>query len=101
MKNEGVTTSIVEAQTRKIPSMTFLGLALGSMGLSLGLSLSGKKEWANFVGLWAPTILIMGVYNKIAKTFSAPIDEEERLRHGDHRIIKPNDYTAEQPISAS
>lgn len=96
MKNEGLTTSIVEAQTRKIPSITFLGAALGSMGLSLALQLAGKKQWANFVGQWVPTILICGVYNKIAKTFSPPINEEERLRHGDHRILKPNDYTAEQ-----
>lgn len=96
MKNEGMTTSIVEAQTRKIPSISFLGLAIGSMGASLALSLAGKKEWANFVGLWVPAILICGVYNKIAKTFSAPIDEEERLRHGDHRIVKPNDYTRER-----
>lgn len=96
MKNEGVTTSIVEAQTRKIPSITFLGLAIGSMGLSLALSLSGKKDWALFVGQWVPTILICGVYNKIAKTFSAPINEEERLRHGDHRILKPNDLSREQ-----
>lgn len=96
MKNEGFTTSIVEEQTRRIPSLAFLGAAVASMGLSLVLQLSGKKQWANFVGQWVPAILICGVYNKIAKTFTAPINEEERLRHGDHRILKPNDYTAEQ-----
>lgn len=94
MKNEGVTTTIVEEQTKRIPSITFLGLAGGSMVLSIGLMLAGQKKWANFVGQWVPTILICGVYNKITKTFSAPINEEERLRHGDHRILKPNDFTA-------
>lgn len=98
MKNEGVTTSVIEEQTRKIPSITFLGLAVGSMGLSLAFMAMGRKNWANFVGQWAPTILIMGVYNKIAKTFSAPINEEERLRHGDHRILKPNDFTSERRV---
>ncbi|MFL5322322.1 MAG: hypothetical protein ACJ790_21875 [Myxococcaceae bacterium] len=98
MKNEGVTTTIIEDQTRRIPSLTFLGLAVGSMGVSLALMAAGKKHWAMFVGQWVPTILICGVYNKIAKTFSAPLNEEERLRHGDHRILKPNDFTAQQHV---
>jgi hypothetical protein len=27
----------------------------------------GKKEQSNFVGQWAPTLLILGLYNKIVK----------------------------------
>lgn len=84
MKNEGKTTSVVEDQTRKIPSIGFLGLAFASMGVSLALLLAGRKNLANFVGQWVPSILIMGTYNKIAKTFSAPYSEEQRQRHGDN-----------------
>lgn len=84
MKNEGLTTSVVENETRKIPSITFLGFALGAMAVSAALALAGKVKLANFFGQWVPSILIMGTYNKIAKTFSAPIDEVERVRHGDN-----------------
>jgi hypothetical protein len=33
----------------------------------MALELSGKKEAANFVGHWAPTFLILGLYNKMVK----------------------------------
>jgi hypothetical protein len=94
MKNEGKTTSMIEMQTRRIPSLAFLGAALGSMALSAGLLMSGKKEWGTFIAQWTPAFLLIGTYNKIAKTFSAPYDEEQRLQHGGHAIPKPNDYAA-------
>jgi len=78
------TTSKVEMQTRRIPSITFLGFAMMAMGVSAALMLMGKKQAANFIGQWVPSILVMGTYNKIAKTFSAPYDDEQRLRHGDN-----------------
>jgi hypothetical protein len=84
MKNEGTTTSMVENETRKIPSITFLGVAFAAMGTSLVLMMMGKKQAANFIGQWVPTILVMGTYNKIAKTFTAPYDEQQQLRHGDN-----------------
>ncbi len=37
------------------------------MGLSLALLLSGRRQVANFVGQWVPTILVMGLYNKLVK----------------------------------
>jgi hypothetical protein len=91
MKNEGKTTTLVEMTTRKIPSISFLAAALGSIAVAAGLLISGKKEWGIFVGQWAPTFLLLGTYNKIAKTFSGPIDEEQRLHHGGHAIPKPNE----------
>jgi hypothetical protein len=67
-REEGELTKRIEEQTAKIPSVGYLGLAVGSMALSLGLALfAPRKEFANFVGLWAPTILIMGLYNKLVK----------------------------------
>jgi hypothetical protein len=66
---EGSLTRIIENQTSKIPSATFLALAVGSMALSLGLAATREnKSIANFVGLWSPTFLLLGIYNKIVKT---------------------------------
>jgi hypothetical protein len=64
---EGCIARTIENQTARLPSDTFLWAALGSIGLSLGLQVLGKKEMSNFVGHWAPTILIMGLYNKLVK----------------------------------
>ena len=70
MKNEDSLTSQVEEQTKNIPSITFLGAALAARAASGILMLLGKKQAAQFVGQWAPAILIIGTYNKLAKTFS-------------------------------
>jgi hypothetical protein len=64
---EGTITEMIEQQTAKIPSSAFLWLALGSMGVSLTLQLMGKQKTSNFIGQWAPTLLIMGLYNKLVK----------------------------------
>jgi hypothetical protein len=37
------------------------------MGMSLLMMLAGRQNLANFIGQWAPTILIMGLYNKTVK----------------------------------
>ncbi len=65
---EGSVTKTIEAQTSKIPSGVFLGFALGSMVVSALLALTKRKEMANFVGLWAPSFLLLGIYNKLVKT---------------------------------
>ncbi len=65
---EGKTTKAIERQTAKIPSVAFLSLAIGSMALSLGLEVfSRRKSPGEFVGLWAPTFLLFGIYNKLVK----------------------------------
>lgn len=98
MKNEDPVTTTVEEATKRIPSIGFLGVAIGCMAVSAGLMLAGRKTWANFVGQWAPTILILGTYNKLAKTFSAPMDERQRALHGGNRsVIKsPAELSREQ-----
>ena len=61
---------IVEAQTQKIPMTGFLGLAVGSMLVSAALEFFGRNEntrhYGNFVGLWAPSFLLMGIYSRIS-----------------------------------
>ena len=67
-ETEGRVAKALEEQTSKLPSDTFLWMAGGSIVASLLLRLSGRKEDALFVGQWAPTFLVLGVYNKIVKT---------------------------------
>ena len=64
---EGQTTKMIESYTAQVPSGAYLALALGSMGLSLLMMLTGRKEAGNFIGQWAPTLLIIGLYNKLVK----------------------------------
>lgn len=66
--HEGRVTQLIERQTAKVPSATFINLALVSMALSAGVAVFGRrKEIANFVGLWAPSFLLIGIYNKLVK----------------------------------
>jgi hypothetical protein len=65
--SEGSIARSIEEQTAKLPSDTFLWAAIGSIGISMVLQLTGKRDISNFVGQWAPTFLILGLYNKIVK----------------------------------
>ena len=60
-------TGAIEAQTAQVPSSAFLALALGSMAASLMFKIMRKDDMALFVGMWAPSFLIMGNYNKMVK----------------------------------
>ena len=64
---EGPVAKTIEKQTAKLPSDTFLWAAVGAMALSAGLQIAGKKHASLFFGQWAPSILIMGLYNKLVK----------------------------------
>jgi hypothetical protein len=64
---EGRVAMGIEKRTSRVPSDVFLWTALGSIAGSLVLALSGKQKIANFVGQWAPTLLILGLYNKVVK----------------------------------
>ena len=66
--HEDRVTRAIENQTAKIPSVGYLTLAFGAMGASFITALFfNKKPLANFIGLWVPSILIMGLYNKVVK----------------------------------
>lgn len=66
-QREGPIARSIEQQTAKLPSDTFLWAAVGSIGASLVLMAMGQEKKANFIGHWAPTILILGLYNKMVK----------------------------------
>jgi len=60
-------TKNVEKVTAEIPSSAFLGVAVAAMAVSLVFQLTGQGKWGNFIAQWAPTWLIIGVYNKLVK----------------------------------
>jgi hypothetical protein len=66
-EREDRVTSAIESQTAKLPSSGYLGAALASMAVSAIFKIAGKDDWALFIGQWAPSFLIMGVYNKVVK----------------------------------
>ena len=81
MPLEGRLTKSIEKKTTKIPSIGFLGLAIGSMAVSVGLELFSRcrKDPANFVGLWVPNFLLLGIYNKLVKLEGS--DRSEKVLH--------------------
>jgi hypothetical protein len=60
-------TGAIERKTAEAPSSLFLGLAMASMAVSAIMKLTGKDNWALFVGQWAAPFLVMGTYNKMVK----------------------------------
>jgi hypothetical protein len=64
---EGPVATMIESQTAKLPSDLFLWAALGSMAVSASLKIMGKSHTALFVGQWAPSFLLLGLYNKLVK----------------------------------
>jgi hypothetical protein len=64
---EGPVARGIEEYTAQLPSDLFLWAAGASIAGSLVLQCAGRKEESNFVGQWAPTLLILGLYNKIVK----------------------------------
>jgi hypothetical protein len=64
---EGPVARSIEQQTAKLPSDWFLWAAFGSIAGSLACKVSGKDHAALFIGQWAPTFLLLGLYNKLVK----------------------------------
>jgi hypothetical protein len=57
----------IEQQTAKLPSDFFLWAAIGAIGVSAFLELTGNEEKSRFVGQWVSPFLLFGVYNKLVK----------------------------------
>ena len=62
-------TRMIEQQTAKVPSHLFLTASLLAMVASAVLELQGKRRASRFVGQWPAPLLLMGVYNKLVKSF--------------------------------
>lgn len=65
---EGKVATMIERQTaRFLPSDLFMWAAGASIAASLILKLQKRDHELLFVGQWAPTLLLFGVYNKMVK----------------------------------
>lgn len=76
---EGPVARAIEEQTAKLPSDIFLWAAGASIVASMAFQLIGSRRGvldifrparapvSTFVGMWAPTFLLLGIYNKIVK----------------------------------
>lgn len=66
-RTEGSIAKQIEQRTKQIPSDWWLWAAAGSILAALVLRAVGRNTDATLVGEWAPTFLLLGVYNKIVK----------------------------------
>lgn len=64
---EGPVAKAIEDKTSQMPSDWFLWAALGAVGTSAALQFANKRERSLFVGQWVPTLLLLGLYNKLVK----------------------------------
>lgn len=70
-KVEGAATKKIEKVSSTVPSGAWLVLGGGAMLGSIVLKVMGRGEAANFVGQWVPTMLMLGLYNKIVKVMGS------------------------------
>ena len=75
--SEGRIAREIEQRTARLPSDTFLWLAVGSMAVSATMQLAGNKHASLFIGQWAPSFLLFGVYNKLVKQLGS--DRTDRM----------------------
>ncbi|MGZ4961124.1 MAG: hypothetical protein ACXWC8_01090 [Limisphaerales bacterium] len=65
---EGPVGRAVEQYASKVPSDIFFWAAAGSIAASLAMKIAKRDEEALFVGQWAPTFLLLGLFNKLVKS---------------------------------
>lgn len=70
-EGEGPVGRAVEQYASKVPSDIFFWAAAGSIATSLALKAAKRDEEALFVGQWAPTFLLLGLFNKFVKSISS------------------------------
>lgn len=73
--SEGTVARSIEQQTARLPSDTFLWMAVGAMATSATLQVMGQRHVSLFIGQWAPTFLIFGLYNKLVKQLGSDRNE--------------------------
>jgi hypothetical protein len=67
----------IEHRTARLPSDIFLWAALVSIATSLALQMLDYKKNALFAGQWAPTLLLLGIYNKLVKQLGSDRRENQ------------------------
>jgi hypothetical protein len=64
-------THLTESMASKTPTLLFLFAALAAVAISAALQLGRKRHLSLFIGQWAPSLLLFGLYNKLSKTMGA------------------------------
>jgi hypothetical protein len=64
---EGKVARAIEEQTAKLPSDLFLWMSVATMATSLALKLMKNDHLSLFIGHWAPSFLLFGIYDKLVK----------------------------------
>ena len=75
---EGAIAKTIENQTARLPSDTFLWAAIAAMIGSFVLQANDRKHESLFVGQWAPTLLVIGLYNKLVKVAGSDRTMQQR-----------------------
>jgi len=70
---EGPVARGLEQQTAKLPSDLVLWAAVGSILASLVLKAINKNHDSTFIGQWAPTFLLLGIYNLVSSAIPKKI----------------------------
>ncbi len=71
-------TKAVESFTQQVPAQTYFTAAVSSVAVSALLAaFTQRKSLANFVGLWAPTLLMMSIYKKLVEIESKGGDSSQ------------------------
>ncbi len=83
---ERVSRGIRERVERMSPRTLVAGAAL-SVGASLLLRIVGRKQDALFVGEWAPTLLLLGLYVKSQEGFEREEGIFGRRRESEGRTV--------------
>ena len=84
-RTEGPVAKAIEHQTSKIPSDVFLWAALGFLGVSAVRSIRSRRDSGeSFLSTLGPTLLLLGVYNKIVKLHGSDKFDEERQLEGQY-----------------
>ena len=78
-RTEGPVAKAIERQTSRIPSDVFLWAALGFLGVSAIRASSRRDAGSTFLTQLAPTLLMLGVYNKLVKVAGSDKHDQERL----------------------
>ena len=86
---EGEVAKTIEEQTAKIPSDVYLWAAVGTMALSAALFFTKNKHASIFFGQWAPSLLIIGLYNKLVKLEGHDGEEKENSTRENKSQEKP------------
>lgn len=70
VENVREVTRRLSSRVEELSPDLFLSGAVASIALSFVLRVVGRQHDAQFVGQWAPTLLLIGLYTKEGRSFS-------------------------------